>query len=99
MQKNKQLKEDEILFEVIEDEKTCIKVEFKTSANFVERKLHFKLQERETPKKKKKFVKQSKYKNCGCKHLTDQKCKNINKKYNKYYKKGISFIFITVILF
>lgn len=56
MQKDKQLKEDEVLFEAIKDKNTCTKVEVKAFTNFVVIKLHFKLQERAAPKEKKKFV-------------------------------------------
>lgn len=71
IQKDKQLEEDEVLFKAIEEEKTHIKAKYKNSANFGSIKLNTKLK-REAFKRKKEFVKHSKYKKYGYKDLLGQ---------------------------
>ena len=57
IQKYEKLEEDEVLFKAIEEEETCIKAEYKASANFALTKSHAKLQRGVgVAKRKKEFV-------------------------------------------
>ncbi len=85
--KDKKLEEDNVLFEAIEEEETCIKADHKLSANFVSTKSSAKPQRR-AAKRKKEFVEWPKCRKCGCKHLAEKVCKHANKECDKCHKKG-----------
>ncbi len=76
--KNAKLDNYEPIFKAVEKEKTQIKADQKTSANFTDVKCHTKLQ-RARPRKK-KYVEGPKCKKYDCKHL-------LNKVYKHAYKK------------
>ena len=87
MQKDEQLEEDRVLFKVIMEKETRIKVESKASANFATKKSYSKSQGGVAPKVKKEFVEWPKCRKCSCKYLADQACKHANEEYDKCHKK------------
>ena len=86
MEKYEKLEKNKVLFETIEEQKTCIKIEYKIFANFASIKSNTKHQ-KVAAKGKKEFVGWPKYKKCGCKHLANQIYKHANNKYDKGHKK------------
>ncbi len=86
MRKDKKLEKNDVLFKAIEEEKTCIKVDYKASASIASTKSNAKLQSGGA-KERKEFVEWSKCKKCGHKHLADKICKHANENCDKFHKK------------
>lgn len=61
--------EDKVLFKVIKEKKTCIQAKYKNLANFAA--IKFNVTPQKKPLKKEFFLKQPKYKKCGCKYPAD----------------------------
>ncbi len=97
MRKNKKLEVDDILFKVIKEEETCIKVDHKASANFSSKKSNAKPQGR-AAQRKKEFVNWPKCWKCGCQHLADKICKHANEERDKCQKRiHISYFHVSYI--
>ncbi len=92
MRKDEKLKEDSVLFEAIEEEKTRIKAKHKASANFASTKSNAK-PKKGAAKRKKKFVEWLKCRKCSCKHLADKEFEHANEECDKCHKRRHIFYF------
>lgn len=86
IRKFKKWKEDNVLFKPIEEEKTCIKVKYKDSANIVSSKLNAKPQGKALNRKY-EFVEWLKYRKTGCKYEAYTVYKHVKKNYDKCHKR------------
>ncbi len=92
IRKDKKLEVDDILFKVIKEEETYIKVDHTASANFASTKSNAKPQ-CGAAQRTKKCVNWPKCWKWGCQHLAYKICKHANEKCEKCYKRIHIFYF------